>query len=113
MVRLANRLERDTIGVQKGIKQFELVISVSDKAYKPSSTTTSVIILIEDINDCVPITRFALFNISIPETMSIYSDVLEIEVSDDDATDDNYFLFSIEGGNFPDRFRINPSTGKL
>ncbi|CAD5111751.1 DgyrCDS1030 [Dimorphilus gyrociliatus] len=113
IVRLSRKLERDTIDSEMGMKDCSLLISVADKGAIPSVTTTSIIVLITDINDRVPIPEQAIYNITISESTVVNHNLLTLKATDQDVTDDSSFIYNIESGNSLQKFQINASSGAL
>ncbi|CAB1337314.1 unnamed protein product [Coregonus sp. 'balchen'] len=77
----------------------------------PLSGTGTVTVLVDDVNDNVPVFTSSTFHTTIPEDAPTGTDVLLVNSSDADVGLNGIISYSLTGGN--GQFSINPATGQI
>lgn len=92
-----------------------LQVTVSDNGVPQLSSTTRVVVNIEDANDEVPKFTEALFRVRIPEMAVTNRDVslYRILAYDNDKDANADIDYSIKDGKGNGRFKIHPKTGMI
>lgn len=98
-------LDRETRGT------YVLLVSASDSGSPSLSGTGTVTVLVDDVNDNVPVFSSSTFHTSVPEDAPTGTDVLLVNSSDSDLGPNAVVSYSLSGGH--GRFSINPSTGQI
>ncbi|CAD5114116.1 DgyrCDS3263 [Dimorphilus gyrociliatus] len=113
IIRTSSQLQRDGTGV--GVEYYTLSVKASDRGTKPaaSATTTSIRINVQDVNDEVPSLDSNVYNVAIPENSAPSTSVLDVVVTDNDATTAIY-SYSLTGssGAALSKFSIT-SSGRI
>uniref|UniRef100_A0A3B5LDQ8 Protocadherin-16 n=1 Tax=Xiphophorus couchianus TaxID=32473 RepID=A0A3B5LDQ8_9TELE len=111
LVTTAAGLDRET--------QMEVwFLVLAEDGGEPSlSSTATVTVLVEDVNDNEPVFQQQLYNVSIPEHMDAGSCFLQVVATDADSPEFGALLYSLLDG-FDSQeshplFQINPHTGEL
>uniref|UniRef100_A0A3Q3LUN9 Protocadherin-16 n=1 Tax=Mastacembelus armatus TaxID=205130 RepID=A0A3Q3LUN9_9TELE len=111
LVTTAAALDRET-----HTEVWFLVVAV-DGGDPALSSTATVTVLVEDINDNEPMFQQQLYNVSIPEHSAIGSCFLQVVATDADSPDFGTLLYSLSDGfDKQDKhplFQIHPQTGEL
>nr|XP_020469983.1 protocadherin-23 isoform X2 [Monopterus albus] len=111
LVTTAAALDRET--------QMEVwfLVVAADGGEPALSSTATVTVLVEDINDNEPVFQQQLYNVSIPEHSHIGSCFLQVVATDADGPDFSTLLYSLSDGfDTQDKhplFYIHPQTGVL
>uniref|UniRef100_A0A8C7IX35 Protocadherin Fat 4 n=1 Tax=Oncorhynchus kisutch TaxID=8019 RepID=A0A8C7IX35_ONCKI len=90
---------------------YTLVITATDSGSPPLSGTGTVTILVDDVNDNVPVFTSSTFHTTIAEDAPTGTDVLLVNSSDADVGLNGIISYSLTGGN--GQFSINPGTGQI
>ncbi|MEQ2272563.1 hypothetical protein XENORESO_000308, partial [Xenotaenia resolanae] len=81
------------------------------------SSTATVTVLVEDVNDNEPVFQQQLYNVSIPEHMDIGSCFLQVVATDADSPEFGALFYSLSDGFVSQEkhllFQIHPHTGEL
>ncbi|XP_078119646.1 protocadherin-23 [Sander vitreus] len=111
LVTTAAALDRET--------QMEVwfLVVAADGGEPALSSTATVTVLVEDVNDNEPVFQKQLYNVSIPEHSDVGSCFLQVVATDADSADFGTLLYSLSDGfDMQDKhplFRIHPQTGEL
>ncbi|RXM31136.1 Protocadherin Fat 4 [Acipenser ruthenus] len=92
-------------------EKYGLIITATDAGSSALTGTGTVIILVDDINDNVPVFASNTFHTTVPEDAPTGSDVLLVNSSDSDAGLNAVISYKLTGGN--GQFSINPATGQI
>ncbi|XP_076001821.1 protocadherin-23 [Genypterus blacodes] len=105
-----------TLDREREVEVWLLVVAV-DGGEPALSSTTTVTVVIEDVNDNDPVFQQQLYNVSIPEHSQIGSCFLQVVASDADSPEFGTLHFSLSDGfDQQDKhplFQINPESGEL
>ncbi|TMS23930.1 Protocadherin-16 [Larimichthys crocea] len=111
LVTTAEALDRET-----QTEVWFLVVAV-DGGEPALSSTATVSVLVEDVNDNEPVFQQQLYNVSIPEHSDIGSCFLQVVATDADSPEFGTLLYSLSDGfDKQDKhplFKIHPQTGEL
>ncbi|KAK2817251.1 hypothetical protein Q5P01_025442 [Channa striata] len=111
LVTTAAALDRET-----EVEVWFLVVAV-DGGEPALSSTATVTVLMEDVNDNEPVFQQQLYNVSIPEHSDIGSCFLQVIATDADSPEFGTLLYSLSDGfDKQDKhplFQIHPQTGEL
>ncbi|XP_058496874.1 protocadherin-23 [Solea solea] len=111
LVTTAVSLDRET-----QVQVWFLVVAV-DGGEPALSSTATVTVLVEDVNDNEPVFQQQLYNVSIPEHSDIGSCFLQVVATDADGPEFGTLFFSLSDGfDKQDQhpfFQIHPQTGEL
>uniref|UniRef100_A0A3Q2NQU6 Protocadherin-16 n=1 Tax=Fundulus heteroclitus TaxID=8078 RepID=A0A3Q2NQU6_FUNHE len=93
------------------------LVLAEDGGEPPLSSTATVTVLVEDVNDNEPAFQQQLYNVSIPEHMDIGSCFLQVVATDADSPEFGALLYSLSDG-FDSQekhplFQVHPHTGEL
>ena len=89
-----------------------LQVTVSDNGVPSLSSTTRVVVQVEDINDQAPVFTERLYRIRIPEMKGAVSQpIYRVVAHDKDIGSNADIDFSIKSGKGNGRFKINPKNG--
>ncbi|XP_046896500.1 protocadherin Fat 4 [Hypomesus transpacificus] len=102
---LTHTLDREARG------QYTLLVTATDSGSPPLSGTGTVTVLVDDINDNVPVFTSSSFHTSVPEDAPTGTDVLLVDSADADAGLNGVISYSLTGGS--GQFSINPATGQI
>ncbi|KAL0974270.1 hypothetical protein UPYG_G00218000 [Umbra pygmaea] len=102
---LTRTLDRELQG------KYTLIVMATDSGSPPLSGTGVVNVLVEDINDNVPVFTSSTFHTTITEDAPTGTDVLLVNSSDADVGLNGDISYSLTGGN--GQFSINPATGQI
>ncbi|XP_040892286.1 protocadherin-23 [Toxotes jaculatrix] len=111
LVTTAAALDRET--------QMEVwfLVVAADGGEPALSSTATVTVLVEDVNDNEPVFQQQLYNVSIPEHSDTGSCFLQVVATDADSPDFGTVLYSLSDGfDKQDKhplFQIHPQTGEL
>ncbi|XP_029288257.1 LOW QUALITY PROTEIN: protocadherin-23 [Cottoperca gobio] len=111
LVTTAAALDRET--------QMEVwfLVVASDGGEPALSSTATVTVLVEDVNDNEPVFQQQLYNVSIPEHSDVGSCFLQVVATDADSPEFGTLLYSLSDGfDMQDKhplFKIHPQTGEL
>ncbi|XP_018558735.1 LOW QUALITY PROTEIN: protocadherin-23 [Lates calcarifer] len=93
------------------------LVVAADGGEPALSSTATVTVLVEDVNDNEPVFQQQLYNVSIPEHSDIGSCFLQVVATDADSPDFGTVLYSLSDGfDKQDKhplFQIHPQTGEL
>uniref|UniRef100_A0A8C7NGT1 Protocadherin Fat 4 n=1 Tax=Oncorhynchus mykiss TaxID=8022 RepID=A0A8C7NGT1_ONCMY len=90
---------------------YTLVITATDSGSPPLSGTGTVTVLVDDVNDNVPVFTSSTFHTTIAEDAPTGTDLLLVNSSDADVGLNGIISYSLTGGN--GQFSINPGTGQI
>nr|XP_029518058.1 protocadherin Fat 4 [Oncorhynchus nerka] len=90
---------------------YTLVITATDSGSPPLSGTGTVTVLVDDVNDNVPVFTSSTFHTTIAEDAPTGTDVLLVNSSDADVGLNGIISYRLTGGN--GQFSINPGTGQI
>ncbi|XP_076149286.1 protocadherin-23 [Alosa pseudoharengus] len=97
--------------------ELHFLVVAADGGFPPMSSTTTVTIYIEDINDNKPVFDQQLYNVSIPEHIAVGSCFLQVTAVDADGSEFGVVRYSLSDGfDREDQrplFHINPVTGEI
>ncbi|KAM6941752.1 protocadherin-23 [Lycodopsis pacificus] len=93
------------------------LVVAADGGEPALSSTATVTVLVEDVNDNEPVFQQQLYNVSIPEHSHVGSCFLQVVATDADGPDFGTLLYSLSDGfDMQDKhplFQIHPRTGEL
>ncbi|TKS68438.1 Protocadherin-16 Protein dachsous -like protein 1 [Collichthys lucidus] len=111
LVTTAEALDRET-----QTEVWFLVVAV-DGGEPALSSTATVSVLVEDVNDNEPVFQQQLYNVSVPEHSDIGSCFLQVVATDADSPEFGTLLYSLSDGfDKQDKhplFKIHPQSGEL
>ncbi|XP_028271321.1 protocadherin Fat 4 [Parambassis ranga] len=102
---LTQTLDREAQG------KYILLITATDSGSPPLSGTGTVTVLVDDVNDNVPVFTSSFFHTTIMEDAPTGTDVLLVNSSDADMGVNGVISYSLSGGH--GQFSINPATGQI
>ncbi|XP_042340233.1 protocadherin-23 [Plectropomus leopardus] len=111
LITTAAALDRET--------QMEVwfLVVAADGGELALSSTATVTVLVEDVNDNEPVFQQQLYNVSIPEHSDVGSCFLQVVATDADSPEFGTLLYSLSDGfDVQDKhplFNIHPQTGEL
>ncbi|XP_054459735.1 protocadherin-23 [Anoplopoma fimbria] len=93
------------------------LVVAADGGEPSLSSTATVTVLVEDVNDNEPVFQQQLYNVSIPEHSDVGSCFLQVVATDTDSPEFGTLLYSLSDGfDMQDKhplFKIHPQTGEL
>ncbi|XP_030594964.1 protocadherin Fat 4 [Archocentrus centrarchus] len=92
-------------------EKYILLVTATDSGTPSLSGTGTVTILVDDVNDNVPIFTSSTFHTTIMEDAPTGTDVLLVNSSDADVGVNGVISYSLTGGH--GQFSINPATGQI
>ncbi|XP_039607150.1 protocadherin Fat 4 isoform X1 [Polypterus senegalus] len=92
-------------------EKYILIVTSTDSGTPALTGTGTVTVLVDDVNDNIPVFASNTFHTSVPEDTPTGSDVLLVNCSDADTGLNAVISYSLTGGN--SQFSINPSTGQI
>ncbi|KAM8879835.1 protocadherin-23 [Spinachia spinachia] len=97
--------------------EFGFLVVAADGGEPALSSTATVTVLVEDVNDNEPVFRRQLYNVSVPEHGDVGSCFLQVVATDADGPEFSALLYSLSDGfdvqyEHP-LFSIHPRTGQL
>ena len=92
-------------------QNFELQVQVVDLGIPQFTATTTINILIADKNDNTPVFSDNIFHVSVPEDLTIDTDVFQLVAEDQDTGSNSEITFSIVSGNQNYAFDIDNDSG--
>ncbi|KAF7659578.1 hypothetical protein LDENG_00296480 [Lucifuga dentata] len=105
-----------TLDREREMEMWFLVVAV-DGGEPALSSTATVTVMVEDVNDNEPVFQQQLYNVSIPEHSHIGSCFLQVVARDADSPEFGTLRYSLSDGfDKQDKhplFQINPETGEL
>uniref|UniRef100_A0A4W4G6F7 FAT atypical cadherin 4 n=1 Tax=Electrophorus electricus TaxID=8005 RepID=A0A4W4G6F7_ELEEL len=104
-LRLARTLDREARD------HYVLLITAIDSGSPSLSGSATVTVLVDDMNDMVPVFFFSSYHTAIAEDAPTGSDVLLVNASDADVEQNGVVSYSLSGGH--GQFSINPATGQI
>ncbi|CAN9514583.1 unnamed protein product [Ophioblennius macclurei] len=102
---LTQTLDREVRG------KYLLLVTSTDSGSPSLSGTGTVTVLVDDVNDNVPIFTSSTFHTTIKEDAPTGTDVLLVNSSDADVGVNGVISYSLSGGH--GQFSINPATGQI
>ncbi|XP_062902616.1 protocadherin Fat 4 isoform X2 [Mobula hypostoma] len=102
---LVTSLDRETSA------QFVLAVIATDAGSLALTGTGTITLIVDDINDNVPVFAFKTYHAVTPENAPTGTDVLLVNATDADEGVNAVVSYSLVGGN--SKFSINPSTGQI
>ncbi|KAK5864404.1 hypothetical protein PBY51_015650 [Eleginops maclovinus] len=102
---LTQTLDREAQG------KYTLLITATDSGNPSLSGTGTVTVLVDDVNDNVPVFTASAFHTTIMENAPTGADVLLVNSSDADVGVNGVISYSLTGGH--GQFSINPATGQI
>ncbi|XP_029297315.1 LOW QUALITY PROTEIN: protocadherin Fat 4 [Cottoperca gobio] len=91
--------------------KYFLLITATDSGNPSLSGTGTVTVLVDDVNDNVPVFTSSTFHTTIMENAPTGADVLLVNSSDADVGVNGVISYSLTGGH--GQFSINPATGQI
>ncbi|RVE67603.1 hypothetical protein OJAV_G00104590 [Oryzias javanicus] len=91
--------------------EYTLLITATDSGSPALSGTGTVTVLVDDVNDNVPVFSSSTFHTSIAEDAPTGTDVLLVNSSDADVGVNGAVSYRLSGGH--GQFSINPATGQI
>ncbi|XP_075318484.1 protocadherin-23 [Odontesthes bonariensis] len=111
LVTTAAALDRETQA------EVWFLVVAADGGEPALSSTATVTVLVEDVNDNEPVFQQQLYNVSIPEHSDVGSCFLQVVATDADSPEFSTLLYSLSDGfDRQDKhplFQIKPHTGEL
>ncbi|ELU16902.1 hypothetical protein CAPTEDRAFT_195133 [Capitella teleta] len=101
---------------REAIPEFHLEIIAYDGGSSPRSGTASIVILVEDANDNVPVFEQTSYEVSIDENIPLMTTVIQLTAFDADSgtnSDITYSMSSRSEKQFGHLFGVNDSTGQV
>ena len=92
------------------IDEYRFTVVAMDSGDSPQSTSTLVLVIIEDVNDSPPVFVQSVYYVEASEGVEINDRVFTVSVSDDDTAEFSQSSFSINDGEF---FSISGNTGHI
>ncbi|KAM4622047.1 protocadherin Fat 4 [Polymixia lowei] len=102
---LTQTLDREAQG------KYILIITATDSGSPPLSGTGTVTVVVDDVNDNIPVFTSSTFHTTIAEDAPTGTDLLLVNSSDADVGLNGVISYSLSGGN--GQFSINPATGQI
>ncbi|XP_017277987.1 protocadherin-23 [Kryptolebias marmoratus] len=101
---------------ERQVEVWFLVVA-ADRGDPALSSTATVTVLVEDVNDNEPLFQQQLYNVSIPEHSDVGSCFLQVVATDADSPEFGALLYSLSDG-FDNQekhplFQIQPHTGEM
>ncbi|KAF5892830.1 protocadherin Fat 4, partial [Clarias magur] len=90
---------------------YELIVIAIDSGSPSLSGSSTVTVLVDDVNDMVPLFSSSSYHTSISENAPTGSDVMLVNASDGDMGQNGVISYSLSGGD--GQFSINPATGQI
>ena len=99
----------------RNTSQHVLTLVVTDRGSPiPRQASSTVFISVLPVNNYSPVFSQPVYNITIPETLSVGALVLMVEAYDPDVSDNNQLVeYEILSGNDADNFYIERTTGNI
>ncbi|XP_059145110.1 cadherin-23-like [Physella acuta] len=92
---------------------ISLLVNATDNGVPPLSSTVSVAIFLQDINNHAPTCRQTMYSNSVKENLPIESLILQVDANDADGTaPNNLFIYSIDQKN-SEKFIIDSTSGNI
>ncbi|XP_055855772.1 fat-like cadherin-related tumor suppressor homolog isoform X2 [Episyrphus balteatus] len=88
-------------------------ILISDGGIPPLSSTTRVIVSVDDINDQSPEFDQRFYKVQIPATVEIDKPLFQVLAIDNDYGENGRVTYAIKSGKGKAKFRIDPATGVI
>uniref|UniRef100_A0A8C3A9J7 Protocadherin-16 n=1 Tax=Cyclopterus lumpus TaxID=8103 RepID=A0A8C3A9J7_CYCLU len=111
LVTTAAALDRETQA------EVRFLVVAADGGEPALSSTATVTVLVEDVNDNEPVFQQQLYNVSVPEHSDVGSCFLQVVATDADGPEFGSLLYSLSDGfDMQDQhpfFKIHPRTGEL
>ena len=92
---------------------YSLKITATDTGSPPLSSTTDVLITVNDLNDNAPVFDQATVNLDVSELASVSQVVYIVNANDADLGANGALTYSIQSGNGDLRFTLDPNNGHL
>ncbi|XP_015248433.1 PREDICTED: protocadherin Fat 4 [Cyprinodon variegatus] len=92
-------------------EKYILLITATDSGSPSLSGTGTVTVLVDDVNDNIPLFTASTFHTTIKEDAPTGTDVLLVNSSDADVGKNGVISYSLSGGH--GQFSINPATGQI
>ncbi|KAM4038351.1 protocadherin Fat 4-like [Anomaloglossus baeobatrachus] len=95
--------------------KYELTLTAFDGGKPVQTGTTTIKVVVTDFNDNVPIFTQNLYKVSVKETISVNSTILQVSASDEDdgVNAQITYSFSTMANNILQTFLINPESGEI
>lgn len=106
IIRTAKKLDREKVA------NYKLIAFAVDMGVPPKSTSVTVNVEIEDINDSAPMFESDVINVYIKENSPIASTVGRISATDPDEGSNAQIEYSIQGGPDADSFHLTKNPGE-
>ncbi|XP_055371961.1 fat-like cadherin-related tumor suppressor homolog [Condylostylus longicornis] len=90
-----------------------LEVSVSDNGRPQLSSTTRVVISVDDVNDQSPEFDQRFYKVQIPATAKIDQPLFQVLAIDNDSGENGRVTYAIKSGKGKTKFRIHPDTGVI
>ena len=105
IVQVAGRLDREVIG------KYNLTLVASDKGTPQRSSTSFLILMVNDINDHSPVFKEKIYEATLSELVPVGSFVAGITATDNDSGINALITYAIVSGNDDDWFKVDEDTG--
>ncbi|XP_066592660.1 fat-like cadherin-related tumor suppressor homolog isoform X2 [Prorops nasuta] len=90
-----------------------LEVTVRDDGKPALSSTTRVVVEVEDINDHGPEFEQKFYTVQIPATSNMDEPLFQVLANDEDIGDNGKITYSIKAGRGKGKFKIHPTTGMV
>lgn len=107
LVRLAKPLDREAQSI------YMLTVKAIDQGNPQLWSTTTLRVLVLDINDNAPEFISQSYFVNVPENVSLTTDITQVVATSLDAGVNAQIIYSITGGNELQKFKINSETGRI
>ena len=91
---------------------YSFSVAATDQGFYPKSSTVSVKVWVENINDEPPVFDQSEYTASVLENVSVPYDLIQVQASDIDGVTITYELTNLDP-NVTDLFKINATTGVI
>ncbi|XP_052781279.1 protocadherin Fat 4-like isoform X2 [Mya arenaria] len=98
---------------RENTRSYSLIVHVIDNGATPLTGTTTVTVIVNDVNDNEPFFTSNPYHESISESTAVGSSVFAVAASDLDQGTDATFTYQITTGNADNKFAIDSSTGDI
>ena len=92
-------------------ESYSIQVHVTDLGSPPLTSTTSVLVIVTDINDNAPIFQRESYTGSVAENQPEFFNVIPLSATDADIGENAEIIFSVVGGNYP--FTVDQQSGYI
>lgn len=107
VIRTRKRLDRETIPV------YHLTVLATDKGTPSRQSSAKVEVILEDVVDTRPKFEKSRYEVQINENVAPGTSILRVKAKPQDLIPDTGIRYSINVGNSPRAFKIDPTTGTI